>query len=91
LILNPQTGYVSPQFHVVYDDLFQMVPNHDNGMNPFPKSVWDNLFRNEHEQLVDPDADPATVPPLHLDWLDPAEQQQRANDKAAQFERCYGR
>jgi hypothetical protein len=26
LILNPQTGYVSPQFHVVYDDLFRRFP-----------------------------------------------------------------
>jgi hypothetical protein len=25
LILNPQTGYVLPQFHVVYDDDFTMV------------------------------------------------------------------
>jgi Reverse transcriptase (RNA-dependent DNA polymerase) len=91
LILNPQTGYVSPQFHVVYDDLFQTVPNRDNGVNPFPESVWDHLFRNEREQLVDPDADPATVPPLHLDWLDPDEQQQRADDEAARFERRYGR
>jgi hypothetical protein len=26
LILNPRTGHVSPQFHVVYDDDFTMVP-----------------------------------------------------------------
>jgi hypothetical protein len=26
LILNPQTGHVSPQFHVVYNDDFTMVP-----------------------------------------------------------------
>jgi hypothetical protein len=31
------------------------------------------------------------VPPLHLDWLDPAEQQRRADDEAAQFEQRYGR
>ncbi len=26
LILNPRTGHVSPQFHVVYDDDFTTVP-----------------------------------------------------------------
>eukprot|EP00978_Attheya_sp_CCMP212_P026824 scaffold88955_cov24-Attheya_sp.AAC.1 len=31
LIRNVSTGYVSPQFHVVYDDYFTSVPNADNG------------------------------------------------------------
>ncbi len=26
LVLNPRTGHVSPQFHVVFDDLFTTVP-----------------------------------------------------------------
>ncbi len=26
MILNPRTGHVSPQFHVVYDDDFMTVP-----------------------------------------------------------------
>ncbi len=26
LILNPRTGHISPQFHIVYDDVFTTVP-----------------------------------------------------------------
>ena len=31
LILNPQTGHVSPQFHVVYDDDFTTASNLRSG------------------------------------------------------------
>ena len=30
LVLNPKTGYVSPQFHCVYDDAFDSVKNDEN-------------------------------------------------------------
>ena len=46
-ILNVNSGYVSPQYHVVYDDLFTSVPNSENGgftkdSEPFAESEWNN-------------------------------------------------
>jgi hypothetical protein len=38
-ILNLHTGSVSPQFHVVHDNLFTTVPNTENG------SIFDDNFR----------------------------------------------
>ena len=34
LILNPHTGHISPQFHVVCDNHFEMVANIGNAMPP---------------------------------------------------------
>ncbi len=34
LVLNPRTGHVSPQFHVVFDDLFTTVPFTKNSEVP---------------------------------------------------------
>jgi hypothetical protein len=33
LILNNATGHISPQFHVVYNDVFTSVPNAEHGHN----------------------------------------------------------
>ena len=37
LILNPQTGLVSPQFHVRFDPEFTTVPDH------IERSLWQSL------------------------------------------------
>ena len=42
LILNPRTGHVSPQFHVVYDDDFTTVPYLRTGEVP---SHWEKLVQ----------------------------------------------
>jgi hypothetical protein len=34
LTLNPKTGHISPQFHVVYDDDFTTVPYLHTASNP---------------------------------------------------------
>ncbi len=34
LVYNPSTGHVSPQYHVVFDDDFTMVPYMEDGMIP---------------------------------------------------------
>ncbi len=57
-ILNLATGYVSPQYHVVYDDKFSSVPNAEGGglfpdVEPFnavcwshwSKAVWNDILR----------------------------------------------
>jgi hypothetical protein len=38
LVLNPLTGYVSPQFHVVFDPTFGTVSGKVN--NPLPRCLW---------------------------------------------------
>jgi hypothetical protein len=43
LILNPRTGHVSPQFHVVFDDDFTMVPYLCTGAVP---PHWVDLVRS---------------------------------------------
>ena len=46
LILNPRTGHISPQFHVVYDDNFTTVPYLRTGQVP---SHWADLVRESSE------------------------------------------
>ena len=74
LILNLATGFVSPQFHVVYDDLFSSVPNAETGgaLQPdvFTGPFWDTLLATGLERLDDGDYDgEPEPPPLHHDWL----------------------
>ena len=46
LVLNPRTGHVSPQFHVVFDDDFSTVPFlHSTDVPPH----WEALCRNNTE------------------------------------------
>ena len=43
LVLNPRTGHVSPQFHVVFDDEFTTVPYLRKGQVP---PYWEKIVRN---------------------------------------------
>jgi hypothetical protein len=74
LILNLRTGFVSPQYHVVYDDEFTTVPNSESGglfdpNRPFDADHWNCLVITGTERLVVSDED--TLPPLHQDWNPP--------------------
>jgi hypothetical protein len=46
--MNIDTGYVSPQFHVVFDDLFTSVPNAKQGEAwwKFPRSLMPILGKS---------------------------------------------
>ena len=46
LVLNPTTGLVSPQFHVVFDDNFTTVPFMIKGKVP---NNWADLYHNSRE------------------------------------------
>ena len=46
LVLNPTTGHVSPQFHVVFDDTFRTVPYMRSGAVP---EHWKSLVHNSAE------------------------------------------
>jgi hypothetical protein len=68
------TGYVSPQFHVIFDDLFEtVVCNGDN--DAVINSICDGLFERNRELYVKDEfnADGMLVykpPLLHKVWLD---------------------
>ena len=70
------TGHVSPQFHVVFDDLFEtVVCNGDNDV--VINSICNGLFEQNCELYVEDefDADIFLIykpPPLHKVWLDEA-------------------
>ena len=46
LVLNLKTGYISPQFHIVFDDDFTITTTMIT--NKLPDN-WDNLFKNHRE------------------------------------------
>ena len=54
LVMNPKTGLVSPQFHVVFDDTFSTVPHIRAGTTP---PNWEQLVRNSSELSTDQDYD----------------------------------
>ncbi len=68
------TVHVSPQFHVVFDDLFEtVIQNGDN--YAVVNSIWDGLFNRNREPYVEDEFDSDGVliykpPPLHEVWLD---------------------
>ena len=57
LILNPVTGNISPQYHLVHDDLFATVPNAEGGVGfdlfQFNQSTWNWLVDVGHERHLD--------------------------------------
>ena len=67
MIRNLSTHYVSPQFHVMYDDQFETVHSHEG--NPPPQEVWERLYTFNRFQ-VDWDIEP---PDLAVEWLSPGE------------------
>jgi hypothetical protein len=70
------TGYVFPQFHVVFDDLFKtVIRNGDN--DAVINSICDGLFNRNCELYVEDEFDNDGLlvykpPPLHDVWLDEA-------------------
>jgi hypothetical protein len=62
LVLNPRTGHVSPQFHVVFDDLFTTVSFMKKSEVP---PNWAKLVDKSSEQVTDKNYDLAKM------WLFP--------------------
>ena len=50
LVLNPRTGHVSPQFHVVFDDHFTTVPFMEKNEVP---PHWSKLVENSREKVTE--------------------------------------
>ena len=69
LIRNLRTERVSPQYHVVYDELFTTVVQEEI---KDPDSLWENLFTNSRDHILDEQESGTsidTMPDLHEDWL----------------------
>ncbi|KAI2509043.1 hypothetical protein MHU86_5419 [Fragilaria crotonensis] len=57
LVLNPQAGYITPQFHIVFDDWFATVPASADDLPNFNDDCWQRMFRDSTFQYVLDDED----------------------------------
>jgi hypothetical protein len=75
LVRNLQTGSITPQYHLVYDNFFETVHNAP-GDEPteWPDLVVFNRFRNEFDEDGEPE--------LQDDWLSPEELSDRKQKEA---------
>jgi hypothetical protein len=75
LILNIDTGYVTTQFHCVYDDLYTTVPNAETGglldVATFDAASWDRIVHSGLEHVFEGEDDVPVVDnwPLPADDL----------------------
>ena len=65
LVLQVDTGFISPDFNVILDDWFTTVTLPE-GM--VPDATWENLFTNSHYQYFFDEDDPLGLP---ADWQVP--------------------
>ena len=65
LVRNLMTGYLSPQFHVVFDPWFETV--HDNGTEP--PAAWDVMMQGHHHEVEVEVGEDGLEPTLQDDWL----------------------
>ena len=86
LILNPKTGHISPQYHVVFDDDFSTVCSHSPSDDP--PDFWNDIELDEHIHQV-----PTDDQPTFLDdtWLTPPEllEKQRAATRTDAIRQTY--
>jgi hypothetical protein len=78
------TGYVCPQFHVIFDDLFETVV-HNGDNDAIINSSCDGLLERNRELYVKDEFDANGMllykpPPLHKVWLDEAGRRQGKED-----------
>ena len=76
LILNPILGNISPQFHVVYDNLFTTVNSNEAQVNQDLARLIS--FPNAHLQVL---LDNEWHPDLDDDWLTVEEIEARDNEE----------
>ena len=67
LVLNLQTGSISPQYHIVFDDLFSTVQS--LSVSEEPPTFWNESGIEEHLHKVILDVD--TLAQLGEEWLTP--------------------
>ena len=88
LILNLQTGSISPQFHVVFDDAFSTVASvaPDDAVPEF----WNEVDLDAHILRVPFDST-ESAPPLSREWLSPDELEERHRQeiRSAEIRKTY--
>jgi hypothetical protein len=57
LVLNPQTGCITAQFHIVFDDWFSTVSASADDLPNFNDECWQRMFRDSTYQQVLDDED----------------------------------
>jgi hypothetical protein len=82
------TGYISSQFHVVFDDLFETV-NCTGADDRVVESICNELFQRNRELLLKTNSMRPVIfiyrpPPLHEVWLDEAGRRQGNEDRIRQ-------
>jgi hypothetical protein len=77
LVLNKPTGSISPQFHVVFDDGFTIVPSPEGGIS---QDLWLKIITLPMARLQS-HLDQEDDPDLSSKWLDPQEQAIRDHDQ----------
>jgi hypothetical protein len=83
LVLNLQTGHISPQFHVIFDDLFATVPSgeeEDSKDMSAQEEIWENLLVDDRFFVQFDENDPAE---LEEEWLTEEERLVRHQKAAA--------
>ena len=81
LVLNLDTGAITPQFHVVFDDWFATVPADINSLPTIGTTEWDNLFGNSTFYCPPDDDDLAIIADtLATDAVLDQQRQQRVVD-----------
>ncbi len=84
IVRHLTTGYISPQFHVVFDDLFETV-NCTGVDDSVVESICNGFFQHNQELYAEDELDEAgniiyQPPPLHEVWLDEAGRRQGNKD-----------
>ena len=61
LVLNPSTGSVTPQFHIVFDDWFATVSSDSSSLPDFNSDEWNRMFGDSSFQYTLDEDDLATM------------------------------
>jgi hypothetical protein len=80
LVLNLETGAITPQYHVVFDDWFATIPAHLDSLPTIDTPEWNQLFGESTHHYVLDDEDEEDTP-------EPAPVLPTPNATAAAFER----
>ena len=78
MVRNLTTGFISPQFHVIYDTRFETVSGGYEDNEAVASHIWDMLAQHQRENsLVEANLEQQPLPNLHRDWLSPEEREVR--------------
>ena len=72
MIRNIQTGFISPQFHIVYDNKFETIMGGYDNNEAATNHIWDVLAPGEdgvQNIIHNSQGNQQTIPRLHDDWL----------------------